>query len=77
MENKPNNNLAVPIAIVLAGVMVAGAVLFTHAQEQNTKVAIQANPVGQQAATPPVDITQVKIQGEPPLPLHRYRLAKQ
>ena len=65
MENKPNNNLAVPIAIVLAGAMVAGAVLFSSAHGQNTKVAIQANPVPQQAVTPPVDITQVKIQGEP------------
>ncbi len=65
MENKPINNLAVPIAIVLAGAMVAGAVLFTSAQEQNTNVAIQGNPSQQRPSAPPVDINQVKIQGEP------------
>ena len=65
MENKPTNNLAVPIAIILAGTMIAGAVLFSSAHEQKTKVAIPANLPQQQAATPPVDITQVKIQGAP------------
>ncbi len=61
------NNLSIPVAIVIAGVLIAGAVYLGTSKGAST-VAVN-NQQGQQAAQQPagvaVDIAKVKTQGEP------------
>ena len=69
MENKPINNLAVPIAIVFAGVLIAGAVIFTGSvSTSNSKQAkaVQAQD-GIVVPTQPQGPARVSIAGEPVL----------
>ena len=63
----PQNNLSIPVAIVIAGALIAGAVYLGTSKGAST-VAVN-NQQGQQAAQQPagvaVDIAKVKTQGEP------------
>lgn len=62
------NDLAIPIAIVLAGVLVAGAVIFSSKQSATSALMNNPSPQGvvaQQPVPPPVDIAKVKTAGEP------------
>jgi protein-disulfide isomerase len=60
------NNLSIPVAIIIAGILIAGAVYLGTSKGANT-VAVN-NPQGQQAAQQQgvaVDVSKVKIAGEP------------
>jgi protein-disulfide isomerase len=60
METK--NNFAMPVAIVLAGIIIAGAIYFNDGKKADTAVVAKSNPFGQ-AQT--VNIKNVKVLGEP------------
>ncbi len=55
------NNLSVPVAIIVAGVIIAGAVVWSSGQRTDTTVA--KNPSKTQTQAP--DISKVNITGEP------------
>ncbi len=67
------NSIAVPLAIVVAGLLIAGSVLFTNerqtaalvAQQKVAALNQQAQGAGQQPQAPAVDIKNVTIAGEP------------
>lgn len=70
MNNKSQNNLAVPLAIVLSGILIAAAVLFTgNTSVANVKQAQNAQPQGGGAGAPaqPQGPVRVSIVGEPVL----------
>lgn len=60
MKSSAQNKLATPIAIIIAGVIIAGAVLFVGRQSSQP---IAANP--QQPPPQSADISKVKVSGEP------------
>jgi protein-disulfide isomerase len=71
MENEikneqKQNNLSIPVAIIITGVLIAGAIFITNSKSQTTI----ATNTGQQQATQQTpnqtaDITKVKIAGQP------------
>lgn len=63
----PPNKLSVPMAIILAGVLVAGAVLLNGSRSNTAQVNVPQQPgqVAQQPAGQAVDIAKVKTDGEP------------
>jgi len=61
---KAGGKFSTPLSIVIAGVIIAGAILFTHfSPASNTNVG--AGTTGAQAKTLAVDIKKVKTDGEP------------
>lgn len=66
MESSTQNKLTTPIAILIAGVMIAGAVLWGTKTNSNAPVATaQQQTQAQAAPQQAVDISKVKITGEP------------
>ena len=67
----PLQSLATPIAIVVAGVLIAGAVLYTSAHQTTQLAQMNAQQAAQQAqqgaapAAPAVDINAITTAGEP------------
>jgi protein-disulfide isomerase len=57
------NNLATPIAIIIAGLIIGGAIYLTNNQKP-TSVAAVAQPSRQKPSVVPVDITKVKTTGD-------------
>ncbi len=62
-ETKPTFNLSPSVSIIIAGVIIAGAVIFTSRQPAPQPVA--ATPQQQAAPAVAVDISKVKTDGEP------------
>lgn len=61
-----SNNLSIPIAIVIAGALIAGAVYLGTSKGASTSAGnTQPQQVAQQPAGVAVDITKVKTAGEP------------
>lgn len=50
-ETQTKNNLAIPVAIVIAGVLVAGAVIFSNNNSSPTPTAVDEQQVAQQGST--------------------------
>jgi len=61
MDSKTNSNYAVPVAIVLAGLFIAGAVFFSD----NKKAPVPVVGTNPQAQNSNVDIKNVNLDGEP------------
>ncbi len=72
-STKNANSIAIPIAIVVAGLLIAGSVLFTNERQTAALVAQQkvaaqnqqAQGAQQQPQAPAVDVKNVTIAGEP------------
>lgn len=66
MEPSSQNKLSTPIAIIIAGIIIAGAVLWGTKTNSNAPVAIaQQQAQAQVAPQVAVDISKVKTDGEP------------
>ena len=62
-ETKPSFTISSPVAIIIAGVIIAGAVIWSNSKAPPVQVAA----TNTQPAAPAVDIAQVKTAGEPTL----------
>ena len=60
-----SNNLLIPLAIVIAGALIAGAVYFGTSKNSTTAGNNQPQQVAQQLAGQVADITKVKTAGNP------------
>ncbi len=59
------NNLSIPVAIVIAGALIAGALYLGTSKGANVAVNGQAQQVAQQPSAQAVDIAKVKTAGNP------------
>ena len=62
-SEKKTFTISTPVAVIIAGIVVAGAVVWSNGRNATTTVATPSLPT--QQAAPAVDISKVKTDGEP------------